>query len=56
MPGLAAIAALTFPGKGFYAQTGGNFRFSGFLSIPAFFDRLGAVLRQDQDAGIGSGA
>ena len=41
---------------GFYAQTGGNFRVSRFLSVPAFFDRLGAVRRQGQDAGIASGA
>ena len=38
------------PMMAFYAQTGENFRVPGFLSVPAFFDCLGAMRRQGQDA------
>ena len=41
---------------GLYAQTHENFRFPGFLSVPASSDGLSKPRRQVHYAGKGSGA
>jgi len=55
MPASARCGCMTDTVKGLYAQIHENFRAPSFLSVPAPFDRLGAVHRQGQDADKGSG-